>query len=75
MIRDRFQFPSSVRIRVPDDDNRACHSCADEVCFYEVVVCCMVVWMFANDGDFIRIDEFLHFYRLRQFKRSGLLRV
>jgi len=31
--RDRFQFSSFVRI--PDSDNRACHSYVDEVCFYE----------------------------------------
>ena len=99
-IRGRFQFPSSVRIRIPDSDDRACHSYADEVCFYEadffsglyflihpfvrelsfllqlaptqlvlnswrIVNCYMVIWMFANEGDTIRIDEFLHFYRLR----------
>ena len=34
--RDRFQFPSFVRIRIPDSDNRACHFYADKVCFYEV---------------------------------------
>ena len=34
-IRNRFQFPSSVKVRIPNDDDRACHSYADEVCFYE----------------------------------------
>ena len=34
-IRSRFQFPPSVRVRIPNDDDRACHSHADEVCFYE----------------------------------------
>ena len=34
-IRDRFQFPSLVRIRIPSDKNRVCHSYADEVYFYE----------------------------------------
>ena len=33
--RDRFQFPDSVKIRIPSDEDRACHSYADEVCFYE----------------------------------------
>ena len=28
----------------------------------------MVVWISANDGDVIRKDEFLHFYRLRKLK-------
>ena len=35
-IRDRFQFPDSVKIRIPSDENRACHFYADEVYFYEV---------------------------------------
>ena len=34
-IRDRFQFPSSIKIRIPNGDDRTCHSYADEVCFYE----------------------------------------
>ena len=34
-IRDRFQFPSSVKIRIPNSDDKVCHSYADEVCFYE----------------------------------------
>ena len=105
-IRNRFQFPSSVMIRIPNDDDRACHSYTDEVCFYEanfvsglcfpihpflrelfnylflaptqlvpnssrIVICCMVVWMSANDEDTIRIDEFLHLYCLRRSKDPG----
>ena len=34
-IRDRFQFPDSVRIRISSDEDRACHLYADEVYFYE----------------------------------------
>ena len=34
-IRDRFQFPDSVKIRIPSDEERACHLYANEVCFYE----------------------------------------
>ena len=80
-------------VRIPDGDDRACHSYADEVCLYKanfisglrfpihpflrevfnhlllapaqlvlnswrIVICCMVVWMSANDGDTIRIDKF-----------------
>ena len=102
-IRSRFQFPSSVRVRIPNDDDKACYSYVDEVCFYEanfvnglcfpihpflrklfsrlsfaptqlvpnlwrIVICCMVVWMLANDGDTIRMDEFLHLYHLRHFR-------
>ena len=105
-IRDRIQLPSSIKIRIPEGDDRACHSYADEACFYEanfvnglhspvhpfirelffllqlalaqlvsnswrMVICYMVIWMSANDGDTIRIDEFLHFYRLRKSKDSG----
>ena len=34
-IRDMFQFPNSIKIRIPSDEERACHSYADEVCFYD----------------------------------------
>ena len=92
-IRDRFQFSNSVRIRIPSDEDRACHSYADEVYFYEadfasglrlpvhpfvrelfaylhlalaqlvpnswrIVICCMVVWMSANDGTLLRKTNF-----------------
>jgi len=105
-MKDKFQFLDLVRIRIPSDEDRACHSYADEVCFYEayfasgfrlpihpffkelfaylhlapaqlvpnswqIVICCMVVWMSANDEDVIKNDEFLHFYRLRKSKDPG----
>ena len=35
-LRDRFQFPNSVRIRILSDEDRACHSYVDEFCFYKV---------------------------------------
>ncbi|XP_075645351.1 uncharacterized protein LOC142616363 [Castanea sativa] len=34
-IRDKFQFPDSVKIRISSDEDRACHSYTNEVCFYE----------------------------------------
>ena len=34
-IKDRFQFPDLVKIGIPSDEGRACHSYANEVCFYE----------------------------------------
>ena len=34
-IKDRFQFPDSVKIRILSDTERACHSYANKVCFYE----------------------------------------
>ena len=33
-IKDRFQFPDLLRIRIPSDEDRAYHSYVDEVCFY-----------------------------------------
>ena len=32
---DQFQFPDSVKIRIPSDEERACHSYANEVCFHK----------------------------------------
>uniref|UniRef100_A0A7N2MBC2 Uncharacterized protein n=1 Tax=Quercus lobata TaxID=97700 RepID=A0A7N2MBC2_QUELO len=34
-IRNRFQFSSSIKIRIPDVDDRACSYFLDKVCFYE----------------------------------------
>ena len=34
-IRDRFQFPDSIKIRIPNDEDRAYHSYAHKVCFYK----------------------------------------
>ena len=34
-IRDRFQFLDSIKIRIPSDKKRVCHSYAHEVCFYK----------------------------------------
>ena len=105
-IRDRFQFPNSVRIRIPSNEDRVCHLYADEVYFYEVdfasglclpvhpfvrelftylhltptqlvpnswrvVICCMVVWLSANDRDVIKKDKFLHFYHLGKSIEPG----
>ena len=38
---------------------------------WQILVSCMVLWMSANDGDVIRREKFLHFYRLRKSKDSG----
>jgi len=51
-IRDRFQFPDYVKIRIPSDEERACHSYANEVCFYEANFTsglCFPVHPFVND--------------------------
>ena len=105
-IRSRFQFPSSIRVRIPSDDDRAYHSYADEVCLnkanfvndfrfpihpflrelfnhlsltptqlvpnsWRIVIFHMVVWMSTNDGNTIRMDEFLHLYHLRRSRDLG----
>ena len=36
--------------------------------FWRILVSCMVVWMSTNNGDVVKRDEFLHFYRLRKSK-------
>ena len=109
-IRNRFQFPSSIKVRIPDDNDRVCHSYTDEVCFYEanftsglhfvihpfirelfshlllvpaqlftnswrIVICCIVVQMFANDRYTINIDEFLHFLPPKLIKNPRVLGV
>lgn len=35
------------------------------------MICCMVIWIYANDRETSWIDEFLHFYRLRKSKDLG----
>ena len=39
-FRDRFQFPERVRVRRPNDKDRACHFFPGEVCFYEAAFTC-----------------------------------
>ena len=39
-FKDRFQFPERVRVRWPNDEDRACHFFPDEICFYEVAFSC-----------------------------------
>ena len=34
-IRDRFQFSSCTKIRIPNGDDKVYHSYSDKVCFYE----------------------------------------
>ena len=38
---------------------------------WRTVVYCMVIWMPANEGDILRVEKFLHFYRLGQSKLPG----
>ena len=39
-FKDRFQFPEQVRVRLPKDEDRACHFFLGEVCFYELAFSC-----------------------------------
>ena len=39
-FKDRFQFPEWVRVRRPNDEDRACHFFPSEVCFYEAAFTC-----------------------------------
>ena len=34
-FRGRFQFPDRVRVRLPHEEEQACHFSPREVCFYE----------------------------------------
>ena len=34
-IKDRFQFLDLVKIRIPTNEERACHLFTDDVCFYQ----------------------------------------
>ena len=104
--RDKFQFPKEVRIRFPQEGEKACHFSPGEVCFYEavfqcglrfpihpfimellnhfnitpgqlipnswrIVISCMEIWMVVTEGDTIRLDEFIHLYRLKESKEYG----
>ena len=33
-FKDRFQFSARVRVRLPKDEDKACHFFQGEVCFY-----------------------------------------
>ena len=39
-FKDRFQFPDRVRVRLPSEEERACHFFPGEVCFYEAAFLC-----------------------------------
>ena len=39
-FKDRFQFPERVRVRLPNEKDRACHFFPREVCFYESAFIC-----------------------------------
>ena len=39
-FKDRFQFLEWVRVRLPNEEDRACHFFPEEVCFYEATFIC-----------------------------------
>ena len=39
-FKDRFQFLKRVRVRLPSEEERACHFFPGEVCFYESAFVC-----------------------------------
>ena len=39
-FKDRFQFPTKVRVHRPSDRDRACHFFPREICFYEAAFSC-----------------------------------
>ena len=38
---------------------------------WRTVVCCIMIWMSTNEGDILRVEKFLHFYRLGWSKLPG----
>ena len=38
---------------------------------WRIVVSCMVIWTTITDGDMITVNEFVHLYRLKEFKEFG----
>ncbi|KAK9991671.1 hypothetical protein SO802_026656 [Lithocarpus litseifolius] len=83
-FRDRFQFLDSVRIRLPREEDRACHFFLGELLdsfgialgqlmpnSWRIVISCMGIWLAATDEDMIRVDELVYLYRLKSSKEFG----
>ena len=39
-FKDKFQFPNRVKVRLPSEEDRACHFFPGEACFYEAAILC-----------------------------------
>ena len=39
---------------------------------WKIVISCMEIWMVITEGDMIRLDEFVHLYRLKESKEYGV---
>ena len=35
---------------------------------WRIMISCMEIWMVVIEGDMIRVDEFIHLYRLKELK-------
>ena len=42
-FKDRFQFPDRVRVRIPCEEERACHFFLREVCFFKAAFLCGLI--------------------------------
>ena len=38
---------------------------------WRIVVNCMGIWLAANDGDMLKVDELVYLYRLKESKEHG----
>ena len=38
---------------------------------WRIVISCMVIWTTISDGDMLTVNEFVHFYRLKESKEFG----
>ena len=38
---------------------------------WRIVISCMEIWMIVTEGDMIRLDKFVHLYRLTKLKEFG----
>ena len=38
---------------------------------WRIVISCIEIWMVIIEGDMVRLDEFVHLYRLKESKKYG----
>lgn len=42
---------------------------------WRIVINCMEIWMIVTKGDMIKLDEFIHLYRLTKLKEFGYYKL